>query len=302
MRFIYPYLMLVCILGTLASCQKDAANSASNSQTTSSVSLSSTASIALASITDSTGSKDSLYLVNCYPPKDKRDTVAFSALPSAITTYLGSSYPGYTSKKAFAISDSLKVVQAYIVVIKYNSHFVGLKFAADGTFVKVLEQMTGHDRGGKGWHAGGPFSDRSGNGRDTIALSAVPSTVLSYFTTNYPTDTLLHASITPDTNYVLLSKNKVLYATMISPSGTLIKRISLDAKPGIHTTVAESALPAAISTYFTTTYPGYVFNKAFADSVNGTVKVYHVFITVNSTNYVVDFDGRGIFIKAITLH
>ena len=302
MRPFYPYLMLVCILGVLASCQKEAATSASKTTTSSSVSLSSTASIALASVTDSTGSKDTLYLVNCYPPKDKRDTVAFSALPSTISTYLDSTYSGYTFKKAFSISDSLKVVQAYIVVIKYNGHFVGLKFAADGTFVKVLEQMAGRDRGGKGWHAGGPFSDRGGNGRDTIALSAIPSAVLTYFTTNYPTDTLLHASITPDTNYVLLSKNKVLYATMISSSGTLIKRISLDAKPGLHTTVAESALPAAITTYLTTTYPGYVFNKAFADSINGTVKVYHVFITVNSTNYVIDFDGTGTFIKAITLH
>jgi hypothetical protein len=100
-----------------------------------------------------------------------------------------------------------------------------------------------------------------------------------------------------------VSKDKVLYATMISKSGSLLKRISLDAKPGPPpAAIAQSALPAAITTYLTTTYPGYVFNKAFADVDNGTVEVYHVFITANNTNYVVDFDGAGNFKKAIVLH
>jgi hypothetical protein len=300
MKTLYPYLMLACILGMLASCKKETVTTTGATKTVSSTTLATSGSIALASVT---GSTDSVYLVNCYPGDEHKDTVAFSALPSGISTYLDSNYSGYKLKHVFGILDTTKTVKAYIVVIKYNGSFVGLKFTATGTFVKVLEQMEGHDRGGKGWHAGGPFGDRDGQGRDTISLSAIPSVVLTYFTTHYPSDTLLHASTTPDTNYILVSKDKVLYATMISKSGSLLKRISLDAKPGPPpAAIAQSALPAAITTYLTTTYPGYVFNKAFADVDNGTVEVYHVFITANNTNYVVDFDGAGNFKKAIVLH
>jgi len=304
----HPTLLLLCVLGIFSSCKKDAESTVSKSTTVSTTSITAraaTGAIVLASVdTSATGKKDTLFLVNCFPPHNPPpDSVAFSALPSAIATYLTANYSGYTFKKAFEL-DSAKINTGYIVVIKYDNNFVGLKFTASGAFVRVLEQMLGQDMNNpQGCHPGGPFGDRGQPRRDTIALTALPSAVLSYFEKTYPSDTLLHASVTPDTTYILISANKGLYATNITAAGTLISRMQImPPTQGPPKPVAQSALLSAITTYLTTTYPGYVFNQAFAD-INGTTVVgYDVFITANSTNYVVHFDASGIFVSATTLH
>jgi len=112
----------------------------------------------------------------------------------------------------------------------------------------------------------------------------------------------LHASITPDSAYVLISKNNGLFATAIKASGTLIKRTEIDRHVGKHTAVTAANLPAAITTYLTSTYPGYVFDKAFSHSVNSVITGYDVEITSNSTKYVVVFDASGTFVKAFAVH
>ena len=292
--------MLLSVLCIMSSCKKDAGSTSTTSTITS------TGTIAIASLasTTTTGTTDSVYLVNCFSRHSKKDTVAASALPAAITTYLTTNYSGYTFAKAYKITDSTSVVTNYIVVIKYNSSYVGLKFTAAGTFVSVLEQMAGVDMKGKGpgWHEGGPFSNRDGKHKDTIALSAIPSVVKTFFTTTYPSDTLLHASITSDSTYILISKNVELYATAISASGVLIKRIQAEQHGGKHAAVTAASLPAAITTYLTTTYPAYVLDKAFSVSIGDIVSGYDVFITANSTHYVVTFDASGTFVKAKVIH
>jgi len=241
-------------------------------------------------------------MVGCYGKHDKKDTVAFSALPTAIGTYLTANYSGYTFKKAYSITDSTKTVVNYIVVIKYNSALVGLKFTAAGTFVSTLEQREGRDLKGPGWHLGGPFDDRDGKHRDTVAISALPTAVSSYFSTTYPTDTLLHASVTPDNVYILISKNGVLYSTAVTAAGKLVKRVQIEKHDLKHAVVTEANLPAAITTYLTTTYPGYVFDKAFSESSGGTLQGYVVFITSNSTKYAILFNASGTFVKALPIH
>ncbi|WP_428330468.1 hypothetical protein [Mucilaginibacter sp.] len=188
------------------------------------------------------------------------------------------------------------------MIIKYNSNFIGLKFTAAGVFVSVLEQRAGADLDGRGWHPGGPFNDRGGMHKDTVALTALPAAVTTFFSTAYPTDTLLHASITPDSTYVLISKNKVLYATAITAKGKLIKRNQLEQHGGTVTAVTQANLLAAISTYLTATYPAYVFDKAYSLSFSSTVQGYAVLITANSTKYVIEFSATGAFIKAIVVH
>ncbi|NCD69544.1 PepSY-like domain-containing protein [Mucilaginibacter agri] len=299
----YPLMLLGLVLVILSSCSKESASTKSQNTSTSTTATSSTGAIAIttASTLAASNSKDSIYLVGCIPGHGRKDTIAFSALPAAISPYLTTNYSGYTFVKAFQI-DSASVVNSYIVVIKYNNNYVGLKFSADGTFIKVLEQRAGVDLLGKnGFHPGGPFDNRDGRQRDTIALSAIPSVVTNYFTTTYPTDTLLHASVTRDTTYILISKNNGLFATAVSNTGTLVKRVQLN-RILKHTAVTQANLLAAITTYLSTTYPGYVFDKAFAESVNGTVQAYDVFITVNSTKYVVGFNATGTFVKAVALH
>jgi hypothetical protein len=299
-KFTHILLLLIALIIGLSSCQKQSVSKSSTStQTLSSSAVTSAGAIA---VSLASGSTDTVYVVGCYGRHDKTDSVAFSALPSAVGTYLTANYSGYTFKKAYAITDSAKTVVNYIVLVKYNSAYVGLKFTADGTFVSVLEQRAKPDLKGQGWHHGGPFDNRDGKHRDTVAISALPTTVTTYFKANYPTDTLLHASVTPDTTYILISKNNGLFATAIKANGTFVKRVQVDKHIGKHAAVAEAALPAAITTYLTTTYPGYVFDKAFSYSQGGTLKGYAVSITSNSTKYIIVFDASGTFVKAFAVH
>jgi len=303
-KTLYPCLVMLLTLSIFSSCKKDT-TTASTSTTTSLLPQSTiTADGALAISAAGSDSKDSIYMVNCFPPRGgKLDSVAFSALPAAVATYLTTDYAGYTFVKAFAV-DSAKVLSNYVVIIKLNNSLIGLKFTASGAFVNVLEQKDGANmgNGGPGWHANGPFCDRGGVQHDTIPLSAIPSVVLNYFKTTFPADTLLHASVTPDTTYILISKDTVLYATNISSTGSLLKRIKVEQHGGINVAITVADLPPAITIYLTSAFPGYVFNKAFAEGNRDGVIGYHVFITVNTTNYVVDFDPQGNFLKATVIH
>ncbi|MDN3583162.1 PepSY-like domain-containing protein [Mucilaginibacter flavus] len=297
-KITFPWLLMLAAMIALASCKKES-SSKSASNTTSTVNASGALAISLAS----GSTTDTIYIVGCYGKHQQPDSVAFSALPTAIGTYLTANYSGYTFKKAFTILDSSKAIVNYIVIIKYNNALIGLKFTAVGVFVAALEQRDGHDLGGgPGWHHGGPFDNRDGLHRDTVAISALPTAVSSYFKTTYPTDTLLHAAITPDSAYVLISKNNGLFATAVKANGTLIKRTQIDLHVGKHTAITEASLPAAITTYLTTTYPGYVFDKAFSHSVAGVVNGYDVVISSNNTKYVVVFDATGTFVKAFAVH
>ncbi|WP_183557937.1 PepSY-like domain-containing protein [Mucilaginibacter sp. SP1R1] len=299
MKSIYTMLVVMGTLSCLSSCQKDNASKSAAAKSTSSTTVTSTGAIG---INLASGTTDSVYMVGCYGHHDKKDTVAFSALPTAIGNYLTANYSGYTFKKAYTITDSIKTVVNYIVLIKYNSNYIGLKFTATGTFVSILEQREGPDLVGRGWHPGGPFDNRDGKHRDTIALSALPKAVTSYFSANYSTDTLLHAAIAPDSTYILFSRNNGLFATAIKASGTFVKRIQIDKNIGKYTSLAAANLPASITTYLSTTYPGYVFDKAYAASIDGTVKAYAVLITSNNTKYVILFDGGAVFVKAFAVH
>jgi len=295
-------LVMLSTLFVVFSCKKDMTSGSASATTTSTTSTGTIALTTLAS-TSSAGT-DTIYLVNCYPSHGKKDSVAFSTLPTAVDTYLTANYSGYTFEKAYKTTDSLNVANGYVVIIKYNGNYIGLKFTAAGVFVSVLEQQDGANmgKGGRGWHEGGPFSNRDGKHRDSIALTAIPTAVSTFFATTYPADTLLHAFITPDTTYVLISKDTVLYATNITATGTLINRIRIEKHGGLHTPVAQADLPASIITYLTATYPAYVFQAAYMESTKGVVAGYRVFITANSTNYIVNFDFAGIFVSSRVVH
>lgn len=301
----YPACMLMIVVALFTSCKKDAV-STTNSSTT--LSKTPTGTLVLGTVTTATTSgtttTDTVVAVNCFGRHSQPDSVAFSALPTAISTYLTTNYAGYTAGKAFKI-DSASVTTGYIVVIKYNTNFVALKFTASGTFVAALEQRDKADINGRGFHEGGPFDDRDGRHKDTVAISALPSTITAAFTKAYPSDTLLHAAVTPDSTYILISKNKGLYTTAISKTGTVLRHVAMPNPPAGHcviASVAQTSLPSNVLTYLTTTYPSYVFNAAFKISVNDALKGYAVFITSNSTRYVVNFDNSGNFVSTITVH
>ncbi|WP_172623033.1 PepSY-like domain-containing protein [Flavisolibacter ginsenosidimutans] len=260
-----------------------------------------------ASLTSSTAStssttQDSVYLVQPCGRGGRRDSVAQSSLPSAVGSYLSANYSGYTFSKAFAVKDASGNTTGYVVVIYYNNTPVGLQFDSAGAFVKVLEQREKGDLDGAGWHHGGRFEHRDGQQRDSIALSALPSSITAYFAANYATDTLVKAFRDRDSSIVVLSKNNGAFATVFTASGSFVKRIQLHDSTGSAQAIDLSALPSTAANYLSTTYPNYVFEKAFSVSQNGALKGYVVFIDANNTKYAVEFDATGNFLHAKTIH
>lgn len=264
---------------------------------TTSGSLSTTAFVMKQAIVLSSTGTDTVFAVNTCHPGEKADSVGFSALPDSVKSYLTANYSGYTFKKAYKIFSKANVLQGYIVAVIYNGNPVGLKFNAAGRFIEVLEQREGRDIDGKGWHEGGKFGDRDGNHRDTIALSALPASVKTYMSANYASDTLKHSFINRDSSYVVISTNNGIFATEFSSKGIFIKRVQIYPRVVSSVTLTPSTLPAAISTYLTTTYPAYVFDNAFQLKLNGNTTGYLIFIDDNSTKYLVIFNASGNFVK-----
>jgi hypothetical protein len=138
---------------------------------------------------------------------------------------------------------------------------------------------------------------------DTVSIPSLPAAIISYFASNYASDTLMHAFINHDSSYVVLSINNGAYATVFDSNGVFISRTLLPS-PSHHgdlNSIDATALPAAVTTYLTTTYPNYVFKNAFKVNENGTLKGYVIFIDANATKYAVEFDASGNFVKAVTV-
>jgi len=309
-------LLLFAITGSfLSSCQKavqePAQNSTGNNATTKS-STTSTSATNSASVTSSAFVNnqaivvsatpgDTVYAVGTCTPGSKADTLAFSALPAAISTYLTANYAGYTFVKAYETLNATNVVQGYIVNITFNGNPVGLKFNGSGVFLNVLEQRQAQDLQGQGWHQGGQFGNRDGKQKDTIALTALPPVITTYFTTNYPKDTLKHALIDRDSSYVVVSANSGVFITEFTSAGVFIKRVQVSPHVVTSTTLTQGTLPAPVGTYLTNTYPAFVFDAAYELYLNSAANGYIVFIDANSTKYLVTFDASGNFVKAYTV-
>jgi hypothetical protein len=117
----------------------------------------------------------------------------------------------------------------------------------------------------------------------------------------HPADTLVHAFVNKDQSIILISRNIEFYATSFTTANVFIKRIQLPAGPAKVRSIEASALPSKSSAYLNTTYPNYVFKKAFELKVNGALKGYLVLIDANLTKYAIHFDASGQFLKAVTI-
>jgi hypothetical protein len=293
--------LIVCLsfltVGVLLSCNKDKSSGTDTAAVEDAAAQ--TQSVAVAASSTTTG--DSIYVVHVCNPRDSLATLDFSTLPSTITDYLTANYSGYTAVKAYSTFNSSGTLNGYVVIIQYNGNPVGLKFDANGSFVKVLEQREGHDLQGDGWHKGGCFDNRDGKHRDTLALSSLPASITAYLANNYAQDTLLSAFVKKNGEYVVISKNNGLYATVFTSAATFVSHTALPVRDGKITAVAADALPGTITSYLNTTYPGYVLDKAFVFTSSGQVKGYCVIIDSNNTKYGLLFDASGNFIKVKTI-
>ncbi len=242
-------------------------------------------------------SDDSVYVMHECKEDEERKELTQANLAASISTYLSANYNGYILHRAFSIlkKGEESGIKGYIVIIYFNNKPVALRFNADGTFKKILEQREKKDIRGKGWHLGGRFQHRNGLMKDTIALNAIPANVTAFFKATYAGDTIVKAFKVHQNGILLISVNNGVFATAFDASGAFFKRVRLHARDGKAAVVEASALPAAITTYLTTTYPGYVFNKAFSITLNGTLKGYVVVIDANNTRYGIAFDAQGNF-------
>ncbi|MDQ6844832.1 MAG: PepSY-like domain-containing protein [Bacteroidota bacterium] len=291
---IYVLLSALFLL-SFASCKKD------NSAATPAASTSAITASAAVAVGVDTASNDSVYVVGTCAHDHYLDSVSAASLPAAITDYLNANYAGYIFQKAFTDKNSSGTVTGYVAIIQYNGNPVGLKFDASGNFVRVLEQREGGDLSGKGWHEGGRFGDRDGRQADTVALSSLPSGILSYFATNYPQDTIKRAYQNRDSSYVVFSMNNAAFATVFDAGGVFVRRVQIQEHRGHIAAVTESNLPASIQSYLTATYPGFVFKAAFSVSDNGVLAGYVVCIDANGTKYGIEFDASGNFVQAIPI-
>ena len=297
--------LAISIIVALSSCQKDNSNTTtpSLSATTASAIQAAVASTASFAVTASTKTQgDSIYAFRTCGSFEHRDSVSFSSLPAAVATYLTTNYSGYTALKSYSISNSSGTITGYIAVILFNSNPVAIKFDSTGAFEEILELREGRDLLNQyGYHQGGCFQNRNDLYKDTIALNSLPASITSYFSTNYPQDTLLKAIQTFSGNYVVISKDNGLSTTIFDSTGNYISREQLPTKSGRINAIAQNALPVNITNYLTTTYPGYVFDNTLAISRAGIIQGYFVVIDANNTKYGIEFDSAGNFVRAISI-
>ncbi len=293
--------IIIAVVVALVSCQKENSNSPTSSLNPTTVAVIGSAALASGSVAVSAGTVsqgDSIYAFGAYDTSEHADSITFSQLPSAVAAYLNNNYPGYSNLKAFSISNSSGEVSGYIAVIVFNGTPVAIEFDVTGTFVEVLELREGRDLLSKyGYHQGGCFQNRNGLHQDTLAIKALPVSISSYISTNYPKDTLLKVLKTFSGKYIVLGKDINLYATIFDSTAAFINREQLPTKTGRINSIDQNALPANVLNYLGSIYRGYVFDKSFSISRNGILQGYWVVIDANNTKYGIEFDSAGKFVR-----
>jgi hypothetical protein len=297
LKTITAYFIAAVLIAGATSCKKEVSNNIEDNTVLATTSTSSTIAVAADGTSSNGSAADSVYIINPCNKGTHRDAAEAAALPASIQTYLSTNYSGNTFNKAFAVKDTTGAVKGYVVIINYNGKPVGLEFKADGTFVKVLEQRERSDINNNGWHPGGRFENRNGQHKDTVALSSLSATITAYLTANYAGDTLVRAFKVAGGNYLVITKNNGLFATLFTNAGVFVGRVSLTAVNTL-VNVADATLPTNALNYLSTTYPNYVLGKAVSVSISGTLKGYIAVIDANNTKYCVAFDANGNFVAA----
>jgi hypothetical protein len=301
-RILFRLNMLICsviFIFSISSCNKELSSSPANGTSTTGVSSDSS----VIALSLDSNSNDSIFIIQPCARGFFRDSVAASSLPANLNSYLTSNYSGYTLIKAYVIKDTAGNIGGYVAIINYNGIPVALLFDGTGGFVRVLEQRERGDVFNEGWHRGGRFANRDPQerGRDTISLSALPTAVISYMTTNFPNDILVKAYINIDSSYLIISADSGLYATLFNSAGDFVRRVQLYSRGPVSQQINQTDLPSTAQTYLSNTYPDYVFERGYSIYVNNSLQGYIVVIDSNNTKYAVEFDATGNLVGAITI-
>lgn len=135
-----------------------------------------------------------------------------STLPAVISTYLAANYAGSSITRAG--TDSLG--RFFILITKSDSSRVGLLFDASGNFVKEILRRRHGDRG------------------SNIAISALPSSITGYISTNYPSATIHKALQESDGEYkvLIVQSDGTFLGLAFDASGNFVSTLSAKDKHG----------------------------------------------------------------------
>lgn len=220
------------------------------------------------------------------------EVINSTTLPAAITAYLAANHPGYVIVQADVKKTVAGVVREYEVLIMVNNVQYELEFDGTGVF-KELETSDGHRQ------------------ENAIAASALPAAITNYLTANYPGYVFREAE-SRAANGVLVGYeveivlNNTEFELYFDAAGVFLR---LDSERNDkddddwddddkYSAIAQSALPAAVTTYLTTNYAGYTFVSAEVEKNKaGVVIGYEVEFTLGGKKYEADFNAAGVFLR-----
>lgn len=138
----------------------------------------------------------------------QKDTVALTALPAGVQSYLSANYTADTLVKAFKNSDNS------LVVISKNNGIFATTFSSAGTFIQRMELPA---RKGKA---------------NAVAQSALPAGVATYLTATYPNYVFKYAFALQQNNVlqgyvVVIDANNTKYAVQFDATGVFVKAATI---------------------------------------------------------------------------
>lgn len=221
-------------------------------------------------------------------PAPAATEIAFADLPATVQAAI----TGMTFKRAILTKDPNGVAVYHIHVDKAGVPF-DVDVDVNGTILKSKELS----------QKGPEFAK--------IDLKTLPAALTAFLNANAAGFAVDYA--------VAITKDSVTVEYHVGVSlGTTKKEFHLDANfqvlpahmgPGMGhnppavtiTTLAATDLPAAVKTYLTTNYAGWIFVKGASAAVDNVIKDYHLIIEVATKKYMLEFDGSGAFKKAVAL-
>lgn len=220
-------------------------------------------------------------------PAPAATEIALADLPAAVKSTLA----GYTFKRAILVKDPAGMEVYHIRIEKLGVPY-DLVVDATGKILKTKEVNT----------KGPDFTK--------IELKTLPAGLKAYLNANA-------AGFTVDYAVGILKDSVVVEYHVGVTIGTVKKEFHLDANfqllpnppakgghnpPVLNIKELKSTdLPSAVKTYLDANYAGWAFVKGASASVDNVVKDYHVVIEVAAKKYMLEFDGNGVFKKAIAL-
>lgn len=217
----------------------------------------------------------------------KGTIITADKLPAAVTTYLTTTYAGYTLVQAVQGTDRMGAT-FYAVVIEQAGVRYHLHFDASGKFIAS-----------KGGHGPGPNEANE----TTITADKLPAAITDYLKTTYPDYTLVQAEQAADSAGVVIYYETVItsggktFQLNFDATGKLLQRGKERGGNPMGVSITADKLLPAITTYLTKNYAGYTFGAAYQATTRDGVTIYAVMITQNATKYLLLFDANGVFIS-----